>query len=187
MKSARIRSFSGPNFPAFGLNTERYGVSLRIQSECGKIRNKITPNTDNFHAVRQSSLKLLFHDILRMNCHVNFKCDSINFLQAEEVTNKISAPGHCHFKNDTPYSKRRFLIVCCFFVSRHLFCSAMLKCVQHFWVTGHRNTWYLHCVLFKEIFKLKNFFQKNFKKAVFKKTYERLLVSLIRAEFLKRN
>ena len=25
-------------FPAFGLNTERYDVSLRIQSECGKIR-----------------------------------------------------------------------------------------------------------------------------------------------------
>ena len=30
--------FSGPYFPAFGLNTERYEVSLRIQSECGKIR-----------------------------------------------------------------------------------------------------------------------------------------------------
>ena len=32
MKSVRIRSYSGPHFPAFGLNTERYGVSLRIQS-----------------------------------------------------------------------------------------------------------------------------------------------------------
>ena len=29
--------FSGPYFPAFGLKTERYEVSLRIQSECGKI------------------------------------------------------------------------------------------------------------------------------------------------------
>ena len=29
-----------PDFPAFGLNTERYGLSLRIQSECGKIREK---------------------------------------------------------------------------------------------------------------------------------------------------
>ena len=29
--------FSGLYFPAFGLNTERYGVSLRIQSKCGKI------------------------------------------------------------------------------------------------------------------------------------------------------
>ena len=26
-------------------------VSLHIQSECGKIRTRITPNTDNFHAV----------------------------------------------------------------------------------------------------------------------------------------
>ena len=32
--------FSGPYFPAFGLNTERYFVSLHIQSECGKIRTK---------------------------------------------------------------------------------------------------------------------------------------------------
>ena len=30
--------FSGLYFPAFGRNTERYGVSLRIQSESGKIR-----------------------------------------------------------------------------------------------------------------------------------------------------
>ena len=46
VKNVRIRSYSGPYFPAFGLNTERYGVSLRIQSECGKIRTRITPNTD---------------------------------------------------------------------------------------------------------------------------------------------
>ena len=31
---------SGPYFPAFGLNTERYGVSLRIQSEYRKIRTR---------------------------------------------------------------------------------------------------------------------------------------------------
>ena len=30
---------------------DRYRVSLRIQSECGKIRIRITPNTDTFHAV----------------------------------------------------------------------------------------------------------------------------------------
>ena len=29
-----------PHFPAFGLNTERYEISLRIQSECGKTREK---------------------------------------------------------------------------------------------------------------------------------------------------
>ena len=51
VKSVRIRSYSGPHFPAFGLNTERYGVSLRIQSECGKMRTRITPNTDTVYAV----------------------------------------------------------------------------------------------------------------------------------------
>ena len=30
--------FSGPYFPTFGPNTDRYFVSLHIQSECGKIR-----------------------------------------------------------------------------------------------------------------------------------------------------
>ena len=33
-------AFSGPYFPAFGLNTERYSVSLRIPSKCGKIRTR---------------------------------------------------------------------------------------------------------------------------------------------------
>ena len=51
MKSVRIQSFSGPYFPAFGLNKEKYSVSLRIQSECWKIRTRKTPNTSTFHAV----------------------------------------------------------------------------------------------------------------------------------------
>ena len=33
-----------PYIPAFGLNMERYSVSLRIKSECGKIREKCGPN-----------------------------------------------------------------------------------------------------------------------------------------------
>ena len=50
-KSVRIWSFSGPYFPAFGLNSERYSVYLRIQSECGNVRARKTPNKDTFHAV----------------------------------------------------------------------------------------------------------------------------------------
>ena len=38
VKSVRIRSYSGPYFPAFGLNT-------------GKMRTRITLNTDTFYAV----------------------------------------------------------------------------------------------------------------------------------------
>ena len=51
VESVRICSFSGPYFPAFGLHTERFGVYLSIQSECGKIRTRKTPITDTFQAV----------------------------------------------------------------------------------------------------------------------------------------
>ena len=57
VKSVRIRSFSGLCFSALGLNTKRYSVSLRIQSECGKIRTRKTPNTDTFHSVHSNSKK----------------------------------------------------------------------------------------------------------------------------------
>ena len=46
VKKVRIRSYSGPYFPAFALNAKRYSVSLRIQSECRKMQTRITPNTD---------------------------------------------------------------------------------------------------------------------------------------------
>ena len=55
VKIVHIRSYSGAYSPAFGLNTERYGVSLRIQSKCGKMWTGITPNTDTFHVVQNSS------------------------------------------------------------------------------------------------------------------------------------
>ena len=60
MRSVGFRSYSGPHFPAFRLNTERYSASLRIQryvvslrvpSECGEMRARITLNTDIFYAV----------------------------------------------------------------------------------------------------------------------------------------
>ena len=54
VKNVRIRSYSGPHFPAFEMNRERYkvyGVSLRVQSECGKMWTRITPNKDTFRAV----------------------------------------------------------------------------------------------------------------------------------------
>ena len=47
--------FSGPYFLAFRLNTERYGVSLCILSECGKIRTRKAPYFDTFHAVYVTS------------------------------------------------------------------------------------------------------------------------------------
>ena len=68
VKSIRVRSFFGPYFPEFGLNTKRYGVSLRIQFEYGKIRSRKTPNTDTFHAVFKKYLKenLIFCVVLEV-------------------------------------------------------------------------------------------------------------------------
>ena len=53
VKTVHIRIYSGPYFPSFELNAERYRLSLRIQSKCEKIQTRITPNTDTFHAVVQ--------------------------------------------------------------------------------------------------------------------------------------
>ena len=51
VKSVCIRSFSGPCFRAFGLHTEKFEVSLRLQSKCEKIKTRKTPYTDNFNAI----------------------------------------------------------------------------------------------------------------------------------------
>ena len=62
VKIVRIRSYSGPYSLAFGLNMERYSVPLRIHSEWGKLWNRKTPNTDNFHAVILASWRRKFND-----------------------------------------------------------------------------------------------------------------------------
>ena len=54
-----------------------YSVSLRIQSECGKMRTRITPNTDTFYEVvsfpSASGLQLFFKKRLWHRCFlVNF-------------------------------------------------------------------------------------------------------------------
>ena len=57
VKSVRIWGYSGPHFPAFGLNSRIWKfVSLHIQSECGKMRTRITPNTDTFYIMSISVL-----------------------------------------------------------------------------------------------------------------------------------
>ena len=53
-----ILSYSGPHFPSFRLNMERYSTSFRIQYRCGKMRNRTTPNTDTFYAVQKNYCKI---------------------------------------------------------------------------------------------------------------------------------
>ena len=50
-KKCPYSDFSGPDFPAFVLNTEIYSVNPRILSKCRKIQTRETPNTDTFCAV----------------------------------------------------------------------------------------------------------------------------------------
>ena len=79
VKSVRIRSYSGPHSPAFGL---RYSVSLHIQSECGKMRTRITPNTDTFYAEntkKNENDNLVAHKIKFFN-KVRFMVSSLSNL-----------------------------------------------------------------------------------------------------------
>ena len=58
MKSVRIQSYSGPYFPAFGLTTERYGVShsFRMWENTGQ-------NNSKYGYVLRSALKALLKTI----------------------------------------------------------------------------------------------------------------------------
>ena len=73
IKGVRIRSFSGWYSPAFGLNMEVYSVNLCIQSECGKIRSRKTPNTDTFHALSATFLYTHPMFIFSGNLYIAFK------------------------------------------------------------------------------------------------------------------
>ena len=71
-ESVRIRSFSGPHFPALGLNMKRY------ESECGKIRTRKNPNTDTFYAVfwsekifKKSLERMIYRMITELLVHKN--------------------------------------------------------------------------------------------------------------------
>ena len=75
-----IRSYSGPHFPTFGLNTERYSVSLRVQSECGKMRTRITSNTDTFHSMCCSVMRVNYYYSTQSNRGIsNFLADNFFF------------------------------------------------------------------------------------------------------------
>ena len=99
MKSVRIRSYSGPHFTVFGLNTERNGVSLSTQSECDKIRTRITPNRDTF---TQCSTALLFSfletpgwKVLHWN-YINIRL----YLWYWGFTKMLQTEGPCNIKNN---------------------------------------------------------------------------------------
>ena len=72
-ENARIRSFSGLYFPAFGLNTGRFSVSLRIKSKCRKIWTRKTPNKDPFHTVKTVDVCMALGGASRQNNMICFE------------------------------------------------------------------------------------------------------------------
>ena len=60
LKLSKYGVISGPYFPVFGLNTERYSV---FSPNTGKYGPEITPYLDNFHAVVQvgTGLKVCYY------------------------------------------------------------------------------------------------------------------------------
>ena len=87
-KVSKYGVFSGPYFPAFRVITERYGVSLRIQSECGKIRTRKNSVFGNFSRsetciISAPQLWINIHCMVRVHCK-NFKNSGNQF--------------HCSFK-----------------------------------------------------------------------------------------
>ena len=74
-----MKSFSGLYFPKLGLNTERYGVYLRIQFKCWKIWTRKTPNTENFHAISWKELLALHDDIINVIQSSSNLAQDVNF------------------------------------------------------------------------------------------------------------
>ena len=67
VKRVRIRSYTGPHFPAFSCIRTAYGeiqsispYSVQMWENPGKMRTRITPNTDTFYAVQTISKKPMY-------------------------------------------------------------------------------------------------------------------------------
>ena len=73
-KCVLIRSYSGPYFSIFGLNTKRY-------SECGKTRTRINPNKETFCAVTNIDSEDMFDEDVYDS---NDKCSEDGYDSDEE-------------------------------------------------------------------------------------------------------
>ena len=67
-KASKYGVISGPYFSTFGLNTERYFVSLRIQSECGKIRIRKTNSKYGHFCTQWETCGNLDNKIWKRSC-----------------------------------------------------------------------------------------------------------------------
>ena len=86
-KSVRLRIFSGPHFPVFALNTEIYRVNLPIQSECGNMQTRKTPNIDTFYTVSVDPMG--DYALIRNNMRIlGKKCEKANTILSRILSGK---------------------------------------------------------------------------------------------------
>ena len=79
VKSIRIRSYSGPHFPAFELNRERYSVSFCIQMRKNAEQNNSEYGL--FYAVLFSVARIVFCELILYNGHESNKCLQQKYLR----------------------------------------------------------------------------------------------------------
>ena len=108
LKSVSIRSIAGPCLPAFGLNTERYRVSVHIQAECWKIWTRKSPNTDSFHAVNFYLKKFSYNQLF---CQNKFKFPT-NYLFLRNSFKQIEIT-RVIFSIFDLYSRKRMSVISC--------------------------------------------------------------------------
>ena len=89
--------FSNPYFSAFGLNTERYSVSLRIQSERGKIRTRKTFVFGHFSHSVTINPSLGYHDGFSIVSWVfTVPLDSMWYRWSVHVASTSTKTNHTH-------------------------------------------------------------------------------------------
>ena len=139
VKSVRIQSYSGPHFPVFGLNMERYGVSLPIQSKCREMLTRITPNMDTFHGVIPSIY--LLKSNTGNNRTVYQICSKLTIKTRERQHRHCSSPHAFHFgKIDST-----------FYLIFRIAWNFLIK----FWLSDHGFNMYIHvCIPMRQIWNI---------------------------------
>ena len=88
IKSVRIRCYFGPHFSRIFSHSDRIRRilcisphSVRMQEDAGKMRTRVTPNTDTFYAVEDASLgPILVKNLLNPLANLFWSKESISFI-----------------------------------------------------------------------------------------------------------
>ena len=112
-------------FNAFTLNAERYGASLRIQSKCGKMRARITTNTNTFYTLDKC---LILHTFNSFSIFVTWApyrspIPAISHLDLFALKTRKSWKS---FKN----SKEPLLQIFCY-LRKRLYCQCRLNIIEY--------------------------------------------------------